>query len=53
MKIVTIIEDNVITGVKYGVIEVPDTDITKALDNYGKAQKTVGKVRKAQYDRKR
>ena len=28
MKIVTIIENNVITGVRYGVVEIPDIEIS-------------------------
>lgn len=40
MKIVTIIEDNAITGVRYGEIEIPDTEISllhnSALRNYAR-----------------
>lgn len=40
MKIVTIIEDNAITGVRYGEIEIPDTEITlprnSAIQNYAR-----------------
>lgn len=40
MKIVTIIEDNAITGVRYGEIEIPDTEIilpyNRAIRNYAR-----------------
>lgn len=40
MKIVTIIEDNAITGVRYGEIEIPDTEIilphNSAIRNYAR-----------------
>lgn len=42
MKIVTIIENNVITGVRYGVVEIPDIEISprdRAMQHYARIQK--------------
>lgn len=43
MKIITIIEDDKITGVKYGVTEVPDPT---PMDRYSRAYQQVQKVQK-------
>lgn len=42
MKIVTIIENDVITGVRYGVVEIPDIEISprdRAMQHYTRIQK--------------
>lgn len=42
MKIVTIIENDVITGVRYGVVEIPDIEISprdRAMQHYARIQK--------------
>lgn len=38
MKIVTIIEDNPITGIRYGTIEIPEynNNIKRRIDRYNK-----------------
>ena len=47
-KIVTIVEDNPITGVKYGTVEIPETpiEIKRAHDTFKKTQRAhTAKVR--------
>lgn len=43
MKIVTIIEDNPITGVRYGAIEVPgyNNNIQRRMERYNRFRKTL------------
>lgn len=43
MKIVTIVEDNPITGVKYGLKEIPETPVTKMT--YKRAQDKIRATR--------
>ena len=43
MQIVTIIEDNAITGVRYGTIEIPEynNNIQRRIDRYNRFRNTL------------
>ncbi|MDO4423710.1 MAG: hypothetical protein Q4C08_02855 [Pseudomonadota bacterium] len=51
VKVIKIIEDNIITGVKYGLVTIPETDnnvpahINAYKEEYKKAQTKVTKCR--------
>lgn len=47
MKVVTIIENNAITGVKYGTVEVPDTVISTPKDAILSATQQIKNIKKS------